>query len=72
MMVLLWGFLSIVFLCVIGLYVWTVRIEKNVQRIMEVLSQASPDLERRVLEQGTRVVIGDKWYDDLDIPENEQ
>ena len=72
MISLLWGFLTIVFLCVVGLYVWIVRIEKNVQRIMEVLSQASPDLERRVLEQGTRVVIGDKWYDDFETQETEQ
>ena len=40
------------------------RLEKNVRLIMGVLSKASPELERRVIEQGPRVTFSEKWEDD--------
>ena len=56
-----------VVVCVVGL-AWLGRIvlqtKKDVFRIMEVLAVASPVLERRILEQGTQVVIPNKWLDD--------
>ena len=38
----------------------------HVHKIMEVLAATSPELERRVLEQGTQVVLNrsEVWHDD--------
>ena len=41
------------------------RTEKDVKRILQVLAAASPELGRRVVENGTRV----KWLETWDDPD---
>ncbi len=40
------------------------RLKKDVRQIMQVLAQASPELARRIEENGTAVVFREKWEDD--------
>ena len=52
-----------------GWLLWKLRkVEGHVNKIMEVLAAASPELERRVLEQGTQVVLNKRmtWRDDVE------
>ena len=65
-------FVSIVstFLCGLGVWVW--RLMKRVARLEEVLSTATPELARRVVEQGTAVKLNgwsawaDEYSDELE------
>lgn len=59
----------------IGWLWWELRKTRgHVNKIMEVLSAASPELERRVKEQGTQVVFNRKgvWNEDAFFEETEE
>ena len=63
-----WGWMGVLGLSVgcWGWVWWQLRkTQGHVRKIMEVLAAASPELERRVLEQGTRVVLNRQstWRD---------
>lgn len=55
----------LLFLGGVYLYFLLVTLRRRVERIMEVLASASPSLERRIVESGTRVVLPPVWQEDV-------
>lgn len=46
-------------------HVLEIRIlKKDLLKVMEVLAAASPALERRIMERGSQVVLGDRWVEE--------
>ena len=66
--------LGLVFVCacVSYLFICLIKVTSDVKAIMNVLSTASPELERRVIGSGTQVVVRDQWIDDEVFDEEER
>ena len=62
------GLAGLVLACVMG-WIWhrQRQLDADMHKVMEVLAAASPALERRVMERGTQVVLGQQWVSDKDL-----
>ena len=64
-MPMLWEGLVVVLFIGVG-WLWYRQhvIQKDMLKVMEVLAAASPALERRIIERGTQVILGQQWVSD--------
>ena len=54
-------------LVVIVLFAWQMeKVKERVERLETVFKQLGPTAEARLQENGTKVVMPSKWYDDME------
>lgn len=50
---------------VVGYFSWRIgKLQKQLDRVAAVLSQAGPEIAKRIQDGGTKVVLSDRWEED--------
>lgn len=64
---MIWVSLGLLAVVVLGLVLWVHRrvtqLEQQQARMVEVINRITPEFGRKLVEQGTRVAVGERWVD---------
>jgi len=56
---------------VVGLGIRLGKIEDLLARVVQVVTRAGPSIASRLIEQGTKVTVNDRWMDEVEFDERD-